>query len=223
MSFDLFGIGPVALGVVATLLLMSVASVGIMAERWWTLRRVARRSREDLERFRPLLQAGRREEALKLSARGRPLERPLAYVLVTGLVEWERVAAWRTQGAVDLALDCTRQAVRYAAEGNTAELRRRLPTLATIGSTAPFVGLLGTTFGIINAFRSVALTGAGNISVISAGISEALVTTALGLFVAIPAVWAYNALQHRADALSLLFERSGHELVRHLSSPETGV
>ena len=84
---------------------------------------------------------------------------------------------------------------------NLADLKRGLSGLATIGATAPFVGLFGTTFGIINAFSGMALTGSGGIAAISAGIAEALITTAFGLFVAVPAVWAYNYLQRQGRGL----------------------
>jgi biopolymer transport protein ExbB/biopolymer transport protein TolQ len=89
--------------------------------------------------------------------------------------------------------------------------------LGTIASTAPFVGLFGTTFGIINAFSSMAKSGSTNMAVISGGISEALITTAFGLFVAIPAVWAYNALGGRVERFASEMERSGDQLVLFLA------
>ena len=100
---------------------------------------------------------------------------------------------------------------------NLADLKRGLSGLATIGSTAPFVGLFGTTFGIINAFSGMALTGSGGIAAISAGIAEALITTAFGLFVAVPAVWAYNGLGGRVDRFSAEMERSGDQLLLFLA------
>jgi len=81
-----------------------------------------------------------------------------------------------------------------------AELRSGLAVLASVGSVAPFVGLLGTVLGIISAFRASASSGSGALSSVSAGISEALVETALGLAVAIPAVLAYNYLSTRSLA-----------------------
>jgi biopolymer transport protein ExbB/TolQ len=92
-------------------------------------------------------------------------------------------------------------------------MRRGLGVLATIGATAPFVGLFGTTFGIINAFESMALTGAGGIGAVSAGIAEALVTTAFGLFVAVPAVWAYNYFSGRLEGFHVEMESSCSELL----------
>ena len=86
-----------------------------------------------------------------------------------------------------------------------ADLKRGLPLLASVGSVAPFVGLLGTVLGIITAFRGIAETGSGGLSAVSAGIAEALVVTALGLAVAIPAVLAFNylATQIARDQLAL--------------------
>jgi len=109
---------------------------------------------------------------------------------------------------------------RAAAAAERALLRRleggcQVPVgaLATIGSTAPFVGLFGTTFGIINAFQGMALTGSGGIAAVSSGISEALVTTAYGLFVAVPAVWAYNYFSGRVEGFNVEMDNSSSELL----------
>ena len=93
------------------------------------------------------------------------------------------------------------------------DLKKGVNTLATIGSTAPFVGLLGTVVGVINAFVGIAATGSGGIGAVSAGIAEALVETALGLFVAIPAVWFYNYLTGRLDYFNVEMDNSSSELV----------
>ena len=92
-------------------------------------------------------------------------------------------------------------------------LQKGVNTLATIGSTAPFVGLLGTVVGVINAFTGIASTGSGGIGAVSAGIAEALVETALGLFVAIPAVWFYNYLSNRLEYFNVEMDNSSSELV----------
>jgi biopolymer transport protein ExbB/biopolymer transport protein TolQ len=108
-----------------------------------------------------------------------------------------------------------------AIERNTliliAELKRGTGVLATVGATAPFVGLLGTTMGVVNAFQGMAGGGgSGGIAAISAGISEALITTAFGLMVAIPAVWIYNYFQTKADFLVVEMTYSGKELIDYL-------
>ena len=95
----------------------------------------------------------------------------------------------------------------------TADFKRGLGGLATIGATAPFIGLFGTVVGIINAFRGMAITGSGGLGAVSAGIAEALVTTALGLFVAIPAVWLYNYFLNRVERFQIEMANSSSELV----------
>jgi biopolymer transport protein ExbB/TolQ len=115
------------------------------------------------------------------------------------------------------ALAAAREAAAFASDMSLAEMRRGLSALATIGSTAPFVGLFGTTFGIIHAFSAMAATGSAAMGAISAGISEALVTTAFGLFVAIPAVWAYNAFLARIDVLRVELDRGRFVLIEQLA------
>jgi biopolymer transport protein ExbB/TolQ len=97
-----------------------------------------------------------------------------------------------------------------------ADLRRGLGGLATIGSSAPFVGLLGTVAGIITAFQAMARTGSGGLASVSAGIAEALVTTAFGLLVAIPAVMMFNTLTNRVDGMQVDIDESAMELVDFL-------
>jgi biopolymer transport protein ExbB/biopolymer transport protein TolQ len=97
-----------------------------------------------------------------------------------------------------------------------AELKRGLSGLATIGSTAPFVGLFGTVVGIMNAFRASAPVKAAGIQSVASGISEALVTTALGLLVAVPAVWCYNYFTTKVENFDVEMENSSMELVSYL-------
>jgi len=94
-----------------------------------------------------------------------------------------------------------------------AELKRGLGGLATIGSTAPFVGLFGTVFGILNAFREISASKTTGLGAVAGGISEALVTTAIGLFVAIPAVMMFNYLTGRVEAFDVEMDNSSSELI----------
>jgi len=103
--------------------------------------------------------------------------------------------------------------LRQVLTRESARLESGLSALASIGAVAPFVGLFGTTFGIINAFSGMALTGSGGIAAISAGIAEALITTAYGLFVAVPAVWAYNYLNGKVEGFSVEMDNSSSELL----------
>ena len=99
-------------------------------------------------------------------------------------------------------VDTVRRAIQRASALTSSDLKKGIPSLATIGSTAPFVGLLGTVVGVISAFNGIASTGSSGLGAVSAGISEALVETALGLVVAIPAVWMYNYFTGRLAGTS---------------------
>jgi biopolymer transport protein ExbB/biopolymer transport protein TolQ len=96
-----------------------------------------------------------------------------------------------------------------------AEMKRGLSALATIGSTAPFVGLFGTVVGILNAFKGIANNKATGLSAVAGGIAEALVTTAFGLLVAVPAVWAYNYFTNKVEAFDVEMDNSSMELINY--------
>ena len=110
-------------------------------------------------------------------------------------------------------VDSVRRSIQRATALTQSDLKKGVNSLATIGTTAPFVGLLGTVVGVINAFSGIAATGSGGIGAVSAGISEALVETALGLVVAIPAVWFFNYLTGRLDYFNVEMDNSSSELV----------
>jgi biopolymer transport protein ExbB/TolQ len=110
-------------------------------------------------------------------------------------------------------VDTVRRAIQRASALTANDLKKGVAALATIGATAPFVGLLGTVVGIITAFQGIAATGSGGLGAVSAGISEALVETALGLVVAIPAVWFYNYLTGRIEYFNVEMDNSSSELL----------
>src|SRR5207247_11080997 len=114
------------------------------------------------------------------------------------------------------SLELVTSALRDCMSETLIELKRGLGFLATIGSTAPFIGLFGTVVGIINAFRSIAATGSGGMSVVSGGIAEALVSTALGIFVAIPAVVAFNGFTGKLENFHVEMNRASSQLVKGL-------
>lgn len=213
-SFGIPEIGPVAWGVVATLFVMSVLSLGVIVERWWVLRRSARESKSVALEVSRLLRSGRLEEAQELTRRPALRHSHLARLIATGLREWAQ--DW-DEGEAELRVETVRTALRHSTAESSAELRRGLVVLGSIAASAPFVGLFGTTFGIIDAFAAIALTGAGGLSAISAGISEALITTAFGLVVAIPALWAFNGLGGRIERLSSELERASDQLLMFLA------
>jgi biopolymer transport protein ExbB len=218
MSFDLVSLvghmGIVAWGTVITLMIMSIFSIGVMIERQHAYSNARKQSRRFVPAASRSLREGKLQEALE-AARGAEFRHShLAKVLRVGIHEWQRrqvIGAGEAQK--EAAVDAARHAIQRVTAASLAEMRRGLGVLATIGATAPFVGLFGTTFGIINAFKSMAITGAGGIGAISAGIAEALVTTAFGLFVAVPAVWAYNYFSGRVEGFNVEMEGSCSELL----------
>jgi biopolymer transport protein ExbB len=222
-SFDLASMWR-AMGHFATLVtvalgVMSVYSLAVMAERLVTFTRASAASRRYAEQLRSLLPQRRHGEAVALA---KTLRRGhLPRVLGLALEEYERgVAALGgtgPHGARDLdVMAAVNRAVARSSMRTVADLRRGLGALATIGSTAPFVGLLGTVAGIITAFQSMAATGSGGLGSVSAGIAEALVTTAFGLLVAIPAVMMFNYLTSRVEDMQVDIDDSASELVDYL-------
>jgi biopolymer transport protein ExbB/TolQ len=220
VSFDLVHMwkvmGPFAKFIAIVLGLMSVYSLGVMAERLVTFARAKKASRQYAEALRGLLPSAKFGDAVELS---RKLKRGhLPKVLGLALEEYSRgVEALRSPGPRDVGAFDIIAAVNRAVERSSLrtvnDLRRGLGALATVGSTAPFVGLLGTVAGIITAFQAMAATGSGGLGSVSAGIAEALVTTAFGLLVAIPAVMMFNYLTNQVEDMQVDITDSATELV----------
>ena len=113
----------------------------------------------------------------------------------------------------DLAAQASKRALERATAITNAELKRGISGLATIGSTAPFVGLFGTVFGIISAFQGMSSEKSTGLSAVAGGISEALITTAFGLFVAVPAVWMFNYFNSKIESFGVEMNNSSSELI----------
>ena len=208
--------GGVAWGVVVTLFIMSIYSIAVMVERYYTYNQATKQSRKYAPEVARFLKQGKIKEAIDISHGNAVKHSHLAKVLVVGLQEWQyQQELGEADRDKEAALDAAKRAIQRATAVNLADLKRGLSGLATIGSTAPFVGLFGTTFGIINAFSGMALTGSGGIAAISAGIAEALITTAYGLFVAVPAVWAYNYLGGKVEGFNIEMDNSSSELLEY--------
>jgi biopolymer transport protein ExbB/biopolymer transport protein TolQ len=196
MQFGLLEIwatmGPVARAVVVQLLLMSVVAISVAVDRARSLVRRRAAGAAYLRAVGPLLERGDMTGAAEVVSAG-GAGRVIAAALAT-YVDVKRRAPDRdsVHDAVEASLD-------RAIATEQRELRRGLGVLATIGSTAPFVGLFGTVVGIINAFAEIARTGAGGMETVSAGIAEALVATALNIMVAVPAVVLFNYFSVRAE------------------------
>lgn len=211
--------GVLAKAVVIALTVMSIYSLGIMTERTVVFMRARAQSLRFVQTLGPLLKAHDIESALQLS-QTRP-QPPVARVVEAALKEYsDGVEALTRRGLTDLndidVVETIDRTVERTKEREIAALRRGLSALATIASAAPFVGLFGTVVGIINAFHSMAATGQGGLGAVSGGISEALVTTAFGLLVAIPALMVYNHLTNRVDAFSVDINDVTTELVNYV-------
>jgi biopolymer transport protein ExbB/TolQ len=218
MQFDLRTMaehmGGVAWAVVIVLFIMSMYSIAVMIERYWTFKKATDQSRKFAPEAARLLKQGKIKEAIDAAHGPNVKYSHLAKVLGPGLQEWQyQQESGEVDRDKDAAVDAAKRAIQRATAVNLADLKRGLSGLATIGSTAPFVGLFGTTFGIINAFSGMALTGSGGIAAISAGIAEALITTAFGLFVAVPAVWAFNYFNGKVEGFNVEMDNSSSELL----------
>ena len=206
--------GGVAWGVVIVLIVMSVYSIAVMIERFYTYSQATKQSRLYAPEVARFLKLGKIREAIDASRGTTAKHSHLAQVLVVGLQEWQyQQEMGEADKDKDAAVDAAKRAIQRATAVKLSDLKRGLGGLATIGSTAPFVGLFGTTFGIINAFHGMSVTGSGGLGAFSAGISEALVTTAFGLFVAVPAVWAYNYFAGRVEGFNVEMDNSSSELL----------
>ena len=195
--------------IVIVMLFMSIFSIWVMVERYITFQKAKNQSLKLLGALSNVLTRGDYAQAIDISKKYK--DSHLAKVISAGLLEFE--AARRDKRTIDpeVPLEAARQGMDRTAMITVAELKENLGVLATIGATAPFVGLFGTVIGIMHAFQKMATSG-GGIASVSAGIAEALVTTAIGLGVAIPAVWAYNYFQNRIDRFTVEMSNSGSEM-----------
>lgn len=217
MDFSLLGLwtqmGAVAKAVVIILLFMSMYAIGIALERLVAFLRGRKQSLAYLAALQPLLHSrGALHEATQLQTRF--VDAPLARIIGAGLAEFEEGSAALAEGERDaleleLLMHGVGRSMERAKKRELASLGRGLPALATISSSAPFVGLFGTVFGIITAFQQMAdpsKSGGGGLATVSAGIAEALLTTAVGLAVAIVSVWFYNFFTTKLDELGGLID-----------------
>lgn len=205
--------GVVAKGIGVILIIMSIWSFGVAIERIYTYTQAKKQSKLYAPQVARHLKEGRLKDAISVSSSKNYRYSHLAKVVLAGLQEYQfQQEAGGQLGREDL-VDTVRRAIQRAAALTANDLKKGVAALATIGATAPFVGLLGTVVGIITAFQGIAATGSGGIGAVSAGIAEALIETALGLTVAIPAVWFYNYLSLRIDYFQVEMDNSSSELV----------
>ena len=201
--------GWLAKAVVIILFVMSAWSIGVMIDRWIAYSSARKQSRAFAPAVAGALRERKLEEAIKIADRFKKSH--LAKVVVAGLQEFQA-----HQHSADIpgeTVEASKRALERAEAIVHAELKRGVSSLATIGSTAPFVGLLGTVVGIINAFKGISTEKSTGLGAVAGGISEALVTTAIGLFVAIPAVMVFNYFTNRIESFDVEMGNSSSELV----------
>jgi biopolymer transport protein ExbB/TolQ len=200
-----------AIGVI--LIIMSMISFGVAIERIYTFAQARKQSKLYAPQVAKHLKEGRLKDAIAISSSKNYRYSHLAKVVLAGLQEYQ----FQQESGANLSredlVDTVRRAIQRASALTANDLKKGVASLATIGATAPFVGLLGTVVGIITAFQGIAAQGSGGLGAVSAGISEALVETALGLVVAIPAVWFYNYLTGRIEYFNVEMDNSSSELV----------
>jgi biopolymer transport protein ExbB len=195
--------------VVIILFIMSGWSIGVMIDRWMAFSAARKQSRAFAPAVAGALREGKIDEAIRVAERNKKSH--LAKVVTAGLQEFK--AHGETTDIPGEQIEASRRALERAEAIVHAELKRGLGGLATIGATAPFVGLFGTVVGILNAFRGIAESKQTGLGAVAGGIAEALVTTAVGLFVAIPAVMMYNYLSGRVEAFDVEMDNSSSELI----------
>jgi biopolymer transport protein ExbB/biopolymer transport protein TolQ len=202
-----------AKGIAYVLFFMSMLSFGVAIERIYTYIQARKQSKLFAPQVAKALKEGRLKDAIALAAKKEYRYSHLAKVVLAALQEYQYSQESGEKMSKEDTVDTVRRAIQRASALTGSDLKKMVSSLATIGATAPFVGLLGTVVGVINAFQGIATTGSGGIGAVSAGIAEALVETALGLIVAIPAVWFYNYLTSRIEYFNVEMDNSSSEMV----------
>ncbi|HUU52222.1 MAG: MotA/TolQ/ExbB proton channel family protein [Candidatus Aminicenantaceae bacterium] len=203
--------GFIAKSVAMILIFLSVVAIYLFVERQIVYTRTKTKSKKIAPKLAELLKSGNIQEALTLSSKKENKGSHLARVTAAGVrefMEGDQAGLNLDQQVASAQRGMDRGAVIFS-----QELKRGLNTVATIATSAPFIGLFGTIFGIINAFRGMALTGSGGIGAVAAGIAEALITTAFGIGVAIIALWCYNFLNTRAEVIGAEMSNTASEVV----------
>lgn len=204
-------------GVIITLLIQSVYMIAVGIERWLTYNKAKQQSRQYAPKVAQALKTGNIDEAINISDRHK--DSHLAMVVSSGLKEFAA-----HQGNAEISADemaASERALERAIAVKTAELKRGLAGLATVGSTAPFVGLFGTVVGIIGAFQALKNNESAGIGAVGGAIAEALVATAFGILVAVPAVWLFNYFTNKVTSFGVEMENSASELVDYFIKQRT--
>jgi biopolymer transport protein ExbB len=200
------------------LLFMSLWSLSTAIQKWWALRKAQKETIKFAPEFSQFLEEDNLSEAINLAERYKKSH--VARVLGGALAEVKPLIA---DGSITVSdINTAERAIEREMLMEMVSLKRGLAILATVGATAPFVGLLGTVFGIINAFEGMATSGSAGITAVAAGIAEALIATGFGLIVAIPAVWFYNYFTTKIDNLSAEMTYTSKEMIDYLIKGVSG-
>jgi biopolymer transport protein ExbB/TolQ len=203
--------------VVFILFILSAWSLGVMIDRALMYSAARKQSRVFVQQVAGALREGKLDEAISIAERNKKSH--IAKVVATGLSEFQSASAQVSEAEV---VEAAKRGLDRSIAIVHADMKRGLSGLATIGSTAPFVGLFGTVVGIINAFKGIEAEKATGLSAVAGGISEALVTTALGLLVAVPAVWAFNYFTNKVEAFDVEMDNSSMELINYFITRRGG-
>lgn len=210
MEFDLIAIwnhmGFLNRFISISLFVMGIACLAIYIERSVVLARNLANAKIFSAIATAPLESGNFDEVLREAETVKP--NWLAELVKVGLTTYKKQADGKLS-----PLERAQREVERFLDAYDGQLRRGMPVLASVGSTAPFIGLLGTVIGIIVAFQAISMTGSGGISSVAAGISEALVETALGLLVAIPAVLMFNHLNTKLDHFQQALDQSAGKML----------
>lgn len=193
------------------LIFLSVVSIYLFIERQLVFAKARRKSKQIAPKLAELLKNGRIQEALTLSSKKENKGSHLSRVTAAGIKQF--LEGREANLNLEEQIETARRGCERASTIFSQELKRGLNTVATIATSAPFIGLFGTIGGIINAFRGMALTGSGGIGAVSQGIAEALLTTAFGIGVAIIALWCYNFLSTKIDIYGAEMSNTSSEIV----------
>jgi len=202
---------PLAKGVAILLIIMSIVSLYFFIERQMYFRKAKSRSKEIAPKLADLLKLGQVREALALASKKENHASHLARITAAGITEF--LSGKESGLGFEEQIETAARGCDRAESIYNQELKRGLSIVATIATSAPFIGLFGTISGIINAFRGMALTGSGGIGAVAAGIAEALVTTAFGIGVAVIALWVYNLLNSRIEVMDAEMSNTASQVI----------
>lgn len=203
--------GVVAKTVAIILILLSVITIYLFIERQLVFARARKKSLAVASKLADLMKNGQLKEAMSLASKKENKVSHLARVTAAGIEEF--LGAKESNLTMEEQIESAQRGCERARSLFTQELKRGLSIMATIATSSPFIGLFGTIFGIINAFRGMAMTGSGGIGAVAAGIAEALVTTAFGIAVAIIALWTFNSLNTKIEVYNTEMENTTSQIV----------